>query len=216
MKKIGEIKGVPVVEGDANLVKNQILYKETGKGISLSKRTNGKLEEVSGGNGSTQNADGVLYYKVVKSDEEVNFMNETMTCYELVKIYNQFPHMAQFVSMILINPETNKCEKFYKEIHTTSSGDITTIGKVDDIITHALYGDMLKGFSICKEETLFHLVRSNNKRVVLKIKEGTIIDKLVSLTELYDDTEYLEIFMTAFEKCFIPISKEEYNNLLEN
>lgn len=43
MKKIGTLKGIPVVEGDANLVKDQILYKETNKGISLSKRTNGKL-----------------------------------------------------------------------------------------------------------------------------------------------------------------------------
>lgn len=60
MKKIGEIKGVPVVEGDANLVKDQILYKETDKGISLSKRTNGKLEEVSGGNNNKEGSK--LYY----------------------------------------------------------------------------------------------------------------------------------------------------------
>lgn len=61
MKKIGEIKGVPVVEGDANLVKNQILYKETDKGISLSKRTNGKLEEVSGGNNGKEGSKFYYY-----------------------------------------------------------------------------------------------------------------------------------------------------------
>ena len=59
MKKIGTLKGIPVVEGDANLVKDQILYKETDKGISLSKRNNGKLEEVSGGN---NNESSKLYY----------------------------------------------------------------------------------------------------------------------------------------------------------
>lgn len=62
MKKIGEIKGVPVVEGDANLVKDQILYKETDEGISLLKRTSGKLEEVSGGNSSSSN---IKYYDVI-------------------------------------------------------------------------------------------------------------------------------------------------------
>lgn len=62
MKKIGEIKGVPVVEGDANLVKNQILYKETDNGISLSKRTNGKLEEVSGSDNSSSGGGGKVEY----------------------------------------------------------------------------------------------------------------------------------------------------------
>ena len=65
MKKIGEIKGVPVVEGDANLVKNQIVYKETDKGISLSKRINGKLEEVSGGDSSSSN---IKYYNVIRKN----------------------------------------------------------------------------------------------------------------------------------------------------
>lgn len=70
MKKIGEIKGVPVVEGDANLVKNQILYKETDKGISLSKRTNGKLEEVSGGSSNNSNFEYWYVKYVPNSDAE--------------------------------------------------------------------------------------------------------------------------------------------------
>lgn len=50
MKKIGTIKGVPVVEGNVNEIKNQILYKEDGGGVSLSKRENGELKQISGGN----------------------------------------------------------------------------------------------------------------------------------------------------------------------
>lgn len=76
MKKIGEIKGVPVVEGDANLVKNQILYKETDKGISLSKRTNGKLEEVSGGSNTGEGSVETprSYYKI--KQEFIGLNNE--------------------------------------------------------------------------------------------------------------------------------------------
>lgn len=75
MKKIGEIKGVPVVEGDANLVKNQILYKETDKGISLSKRTNGKLEEVSWGNSDGGNNKLHYYcFDLSKYEEDTFFM----------------------------------------------------------------------------------------------------------------------------------------------
>lgn len=50
MKKIGEIKGVPVVEGNINEVtKNQIHYKEDSGSIQLSKRGNdNKLNSVTG------------------------------------------------------------------------------------------------------------------------------------------------------------------------
>jgi hypothetical protein len=49
MKKIGEIKGVPVVEGNINEVtKNQIHYKEDSGSIQLSKRGNdNKLNSVT-------------------------------------------------------------------------------------------------------------------------------------------------------------------------
>lgn len=58
MKKIGEIKGIPVVEGNINEVnKNQIHYKENNGNIQLSKRGNdNKLNSVtsssSGGSSS--------------------------------------------------------------------------------------------------------------------------------------------------------------------
>lgn len=50
MKKIGEIKGVPVVEGNINEVtKNQIHYKEDSGSIQLSKRGNdNKLNSITG------------------------------------------------------------------------------------------------------------------------------------------------------------------------
>lgn len=66
MKKIGEIKGIPVVEGNENEVtKNQIHYKEDSGSIQLSKRGNdNKLNSVTGsssGGGSSR----VEYYKIL-------------------------------------------------------------------------------------------------------------------------------------------------------
>jgi hypothetical protein len=72
MKRIGTIKGVPVVEGNINEVtKNQIHYKENGGGIQLSKRDNeNKLNSITSG---SSNGDGggvkEYYYKVI--DEQV-------------------------------------------------------------------------------------------------------------------------------------------------
>lgn len=65
MKKIGEIKGVPVVEGNINEVtKNQIHYKEEGGGIQLSKRGNdNKLNSVTG---SSSGGGKMEYYKLNK------------------------------------------------------------------------------------------------------------------------------------------------------
>ena len=63
MKKIGEIKGVPVVEGNINEVtKNQIHYKEDSGSIQLSKRGNdNKLNSVTGSVGSSESVKGFQY-----------------------------------------------------------------------------------------------------------------------------------------------------------
>lgn len=65
MKKIGEIKGVPVVEGNINEVtKNQIHYKEDSGNIQLSKRGHdNKLNSVTGSSSSGDNGVKEYYYK---------------------------------------------------------------------------------------------------------------------------------------------------------
>lgn len=69
MKKIGEIKGVPVVEGNINEVtKNQIHYKEDSGNIQLSKRGNdNKLNSVTGSSGGGSSR--VEYYNVINEDK---------------------------------------------------------------------------------------------------------------------------------------------------
>ena len=83
MKKIGEIKGIPVVEGNINEVtKNQIHYKEDSGSIQLSKRGNdNKLNSVTGSGGSSNG----------------NLENTDIKCYEYIRfngddfIYNLSP-----------------------------------------------------------------------------------------------------------------------------
>lgn len=50
MRKIGELKGKPIIEGNPNEIKNnQIHYKESEGSINLSERKNGSLETIIGG-----------------------------------------------------------------------------------------------------------------------------------------------------------------------
>lgn len=62
MRKIGELKGKPIIEGNPNEIKNnQIHYKESEGNINLSERKNGSLEVISSsssGGGSSK----VKYY----------------------------------------------------------------------------------------------------------------------------------------------------------
>lgn len=58
MRKIGELKGKPIVEGNPNEVKNnQIHAKTNGESITLSERKNGNLETISGGSSEGSSSD---------------------------------------------------------------------------------------------------------------------------------------------------------------
>lgn len=70
MRKIGELKGKPIIEGNPNEIKkNQIHYKESDGGITLSERKeDNTLSSVTSGSGS---GEGVkeYYYKVIGDAE---------------------------------------------------------------------------------------------------------------------------------------------------
>lgn len=78
MKKIGTLKGIPVVEGNVNEVtKNQIHYKENGGGIQLSKRNNdNKLNSITSGS-SNGEGEGVkeYYYKTLDPNTIENIVS---------------------------------------------------------------------------------------------------------------------------------------------
>lgn len=129
MKKIGEIKGVPVVEGDANLVKNQILYKETDKGISLSKRTNGKLEEVSGG--SNTGGSKIKSRKVYWTFDNENATEEQLYTFKEFSLFFSYGFPIYSSRYITFNDVTEEDYKYYGPYVMTPFAHLQTKKSVD-------------------------------------------------------------------------------------
>ena len=83
MRKIGELKGKPIVEGNPNEIKNnQIHYKEVDSKVTLSERQNTELVNITGGSGDTSNQDTsnariikeyyyLDYIKILSSGDEI-------------------------------------------------------------------------------------------------------------------------------------------------
>lgn len=71
MRKIGELKGKPIIEGNPNEIKkNQIHYKESDGGITLSERKeDNTLSSVTSGSGSSEGVKE-YYYKTDESIKE--------------------------------------------------------------------------------------------------------------------------------------------------
>lgn len=65
MKKIGELKGKPIIEGNPNEIKNnQIHYKEFEGNINLSERKNGSLETISGSSSGSSSKYAPRYFSI--------------------------------------------------------------------------------------------------------------------------------------------------------
>lgn len=75
MRKIGELKGKPIIEGNPNEIKkNQIHYKESDGGITLSERKeDNTLSSVTSGSGS---GEGVkeYYYKIIGDSTKLSML----------------------------------------------------------------------------------------------------------------------------------------------
>lgn len=189
MKKIGEIKGVPVVEGAANLVKNQILYKETDKGISLSKRTNGKLEEVSGG--GSEAGDGNYYYRINKG-QTINFA-------------------AEFVLMLTSFGCAGGINLGPAYVSAGSEGSPVTWCYVFKITSNNL-----DGVIVSENSFTFTLTDVYSGQIThINIPEGDIIDKAKALFQ-GAQMEVSEAEIEELNNLFVPITKEEYYSMVTN
>lgn len=86
MRKIGELKGKPIIEGNPNEIKNnQIHYKESEGNINLSERKNGSLETISGS--SSGGSSKIQYYKCLSGSSkavvgEIGIYLPYIKCYE--------------------------------------------------------------------------------------------------------------------------------------
>lgn len=82
MRKIGELKGKPIIEGNPNEVKNnQIHAKTDNKFIILSERKQSNLEIISGGsdNNSNNNFTDYTYFNV--NSDNYNVVADLMSMY---------------------------------------------------------------------------------------------------------------------------------------
>lgn len=88
MRKIGELKGKPIIEGNPNEVKNNQIHAKTegGGGITLSERKNGNLETISGGS-SSGGGGKVEYYKLNYNSDKIEFAEGLYNMTSLIKGY---------------------------------------------------------------------------------------------------------------------------------
>lgn len=87
MRKIGELKGKPIIEGNPNEIKkNQIHYKESDGGITLSERKeDNTLSSVTSGSGS---GDAFQYFKIINTDSD--FLISIGTISKIVEIITHY------------------------------------------------------------------------------------------------------------------------------
>lgn len=87
MRKIGELKGKPIVEGNPNEIKkNQIHYKESDDGITLSERKeDNTLSSVTSGSGGGENT-GQIEYLYIKLNDLSYKNNQIDVGYKIVSV----------------------------------------------------------------------------------------------------------------------------------
>lgn len=153
MRKIGEIKGVPVVEGNVNEVtKNQIHYKEEEGGIQLSKRNNeNKLNSITG---SSEGGGDKLYYYTWNTDQydaQISFIADILSPIKINDV------------IIGSNYAFHRVDKFFIN------------GKPDDI-----YNRHFDAFCISsKSYIIYDGVNIDYK--IYNVPEGDLITKLYSI-----------------------------------
>lgn len=88
MRKIGELKGKPIIEGNPNEIKkNQIHYKESDGSITLSERKeDNTLSSVTSGSGSGE--DAFQYFKIINTDS--NFLPVIGTITKIVELITYY------------------------------------------------------------------------------------------------------------------------------
>lgn len=140
MKKIGEIKGVPVVEGNVNEVtKNQIHYKEEEGGIQLSKRDNdNRLNNITSG---SSEGEGVkeYYYKMQDS-----LINDKEAIVEMTKMYymlfNRVDTLSKLNDDVVI---TSICTEYSSE-RTSGIGYFKVVDYPFYLPSYDEYGKLLR------------------------------------------------------------------------
>ena len=212
MRKIGELKGKPIIEGNPNEIKNnQIHAKTEGGGITLSERKNGSLETISGGNSGNASGDSeVQYYKVVKDNTMIE--EAGITAYEGLKsVFNLIVKIITIINFKLLEGSKLISNAFWY----TSSEDFSTDYTIDDLLNYIM-DYKVSGICVYAGKTGLDLKR-DNEHYEIEFKNNisdTIYNYLLSFTDGSPEAMVeIKLYTTVLDKCLIPISKEEYYNL---
>lgn len=199
MKRIGNLKGKPIVEGNPNEIKNnQIHYKEAGGGITLSERKNGNLENITAEGSS--DVGGNHYYKFNKENEnEYAFF-----------LYGYLPLIPAF---ILTNGKNIS-------LTFTSKGSYQEISNWYDFsVTENINLSAHEGCMIMNDASSIAVYREGTLEFI-NIPEGDAKIKFVSLFEGLTQTslsdEDKEYCYSILDKALTPITKEQYYSLITN
>lgn len=214
MRKIGELKGKPIIEGNPNEIKNnQIHAKTEGGGITLSERKNGSLETISGGNSGNASGDSeVQYYKVVQDNTILE--EDGTTAYELFRV--AFNHIVQYIT--IINFKLLEDSKLMSNVfYYTSSQEFSSDYTISELVSYIMDAKV-SGICVYAGKTGLDFKR-DNEHYEIEFKNNisdTVYNYLLSATDGSPTPEVIaeiKLFAIVLDKCLIPISKEEYYNL---
>lgn len=212
MRKIGELKGKPIIEGNPNEIKNNQIYAKTeGGGITLSERKNGSLETISGGNSGNASGDSeVQYYKVVQDNTMLEVLG--ITAYEGLKsAFNQIIGYITIINFKLLEDSKLVSNVFYYSGSQDFGENTTTY-----VLLDSLMNDGVSGICVYAGKTGLSLI-GDNKHYEIEFKNNisdTVYNYLLSLTDGSPEAMVeIKLYSTVLDKCLIQISKEEYYNL---
>jgi hypothetical protein len=186
MRKIGELKGKPIIEGNPNEVKkNQIHYKESDGNITLSERKgDNTLSSVTSGSGS---GDGVKEYYYKFKDTAI-------------------PEIASFVAGIT----------HITAIVNNHSGQFIENSQTLNIITNIMYTaeSNIIQFTAFKyiDIEVYDINVPIDVPVIDKSGLGNLNERLYNLF-MRNEEKYNQ-FKQAFELTFQEITKEEYESMI--
>lgn len=127
MKRIGNLNGKPIIQGDENLLKkNIILYKENNGKIELSeRRDNGKINNITQGNNNNSNyssgrimsSDIVSIKQITYKMNESNGMSQLDKQYDITSLINYSEELGVFVISKTDYDEIKQRDSYSSELY---------------------------------------------------------------------------------------------------
>lgn len=216
MRKIGELKGKPIIEGNPNEIKNNQIHAKTeeGGGITLSERKNGSLETISGGNNTSSGNNEILYYKIDRSKFETQIPKLEMS---VSNLFYYHPYVFSIINVLV------KVEgvKNYCTIAPSYSGSQEFISE-DTIFLYEKAIENNNFYAMACYSGYNYVWEQKGQSFTIRVSSGgntigdIICNSLFQLEEKPSQEELimLEEIKKAINSAFIPVSKEEYYNLI--